>query len=167
MNAKTAAGAALTSFDAPIQLDFQIDASALPANAANSELTIVYWDGSEWVGVPTTVTGTTRRTFIAQVGHLTLFGVAHGLAQLEVEATIRGTLPTSGFGGLVTFGGSVAELETALVSAGCLAPIFTTLDGAFVGFFPTSTVVLANAKFLQHYGSGIPLRTPLIGGSCA
>ena len=162
----TTGGVLLTSFDAPIQLEFQIEASALPPNAQNDELTVVYWNGAEWVGVPTTVSGTTRRTFIAEVSHLTLFGVAHGLAQLEVEATIRGTLPASGFG-LVRFGGSLAELEAALVSAGCLAPIFTTLDGAFVGFFPTSAVALANAKFADRYAGGVPLRTPLLGGGCA
>ena len=166
VRATTTGGALLTGFDAPIRLEFQIDASALPPNAQNGELAIVYWNDAEWVGVPTTtVSGTTRRTFIAEVSHLTLFGVAHGLALVEVEATIRGTLPASGFG-LVTFGGSVAELEAALVSAGCLAPIFTTLDGAFVGFFPTSAVALANAKFADRYAGGVPLRTPLRGGGC-
>ena len=115
--------------------------------------------------MPTTVSGSATRTLVAEVRHLTLFGVAHGLAQLEVEATIHGTLPAVGFG-LVTFGGSIAELEAALASAGCLAPVFTTLDGAFVGFFPTSAVALANAAFTERYAGGFPLRTPLLGGRC-
>ena len=165
VRAAAADGASLTSFDAPIRLEFQVADSSLPANAQNDALVVVYWNGAEWVGVPTTVSGSATRTLVAEVRHLTLFGVAHGLAQLEVEATIHGTLPAVGFG-LVTFGGSIAELEAALVSAGCLAPVFTTLDGAFVGFFPTSAVALANAAFTERYAGGVPLRTPLLGGRC-
>jgi hypothetical protein len=150
---------------APVRLECGVDRSTLPAGALNEQLAIVYWNGSEWVGLVTVATGDAFVTLAAEVGHLTVFGVAHGAAELEMEAVIRGELPSAGFG-LVTFGGSIAELESALVSAGCASPIFSTEDGAFVGFFPTSAIELVNAPFRELFADGVPLRTPLLGGGC-
>jgi adhesin/invasin len=83
------------------------------------------------------------------------------------DGTISGTLPTSGFG-LVTFGGSVDQLKTALATA-CPsgAPIFATSGGSFVGYFSTTTLEAPNAGFLALYGAaGLPANTPLLGGNC-
>ena len=82
------------------------------------------------------------------------------------DGAIEGTLPSSGFG-LVTFGGSVDELKTALAtSCASGAPIFATSGGAFVGYFPTASIVAVNAAFNALYSGGIPASTPLIGGNC-
>ena len=42
---------------------------------------------------------------------------------------INGELPSAGFG-LVTFGGSIAQLDMALAARGCAAPIFATSGGS-------------------------------------
>jgi hypothetical protein len=80
---------------------------------------------------------------------------------------IVGALPASGFG-LVTFGGSIAELQTALVTA-CPsgAPIFSTdYAGNFVPYVGTSAVSAVNAAFNALYPSGLSAGTPLLGGNC-
>jgi len=82
------------------------------------------------------------------------------------DGAIVGTLPSSGFG-LVTFGGSVDELKTALAtSCASGAPIFATSGGAFVGYFPTTSIVAVNAAFNALYTGGIAASTPLLGGNC-
>jgi hypothetical protein len=98
------------------------------------------------------------------------------------DGALAGTLPSSGFGlvtfggsiaelssgfGLVTFGGSIAELTTALATA-CPsgAPIFATSGGAFVGFFSTTSLEAPNAAFNALFSAGIPANTPLLGGNC-
>lgn len=82
------------------------------------------------------------------------------------DGAIVGTLPSSGFG-LVTFGGSVDELKTALAtSCASGAPLFATSGGAFVGYFPTASIVAVNAAFNALYSGGIPASTPLLGGNC-
>ena len=82
------------------------------------------------------------------------------------DGAIVGDLPSSGFG-LVTFGGSIDELTTALgTSCASGAPIFATSGGAFVGFFPTTSLEAPNAAFKALFSAGIPASTPLLGGNC-
>ena len=82
------------------------------------------------------------------------------------DGAIVGDLPSSGFG-LVTFGGSIDQLTTALgASCSSGAPIFATSGGAFVGFFPTTSLEAPNAAFKALFTAGIPASTPLLGGNC-
>ena len=82
------------------------------------------------------------------------------------DGVIVGDLPSSGFG-LVTFGGSIADLTSALATAcGSGAPIFATSGGAFVDFFPTTSLEAPNAAFNALFSGGIPASTPLLGGNC-
>ena len=87
-------------------------------------------------------------------------------AAAVADGAISGDLPASGFG-LVTFGGSIDQLTTAL-AASCAngAPIFATSGGAFVGFFPTTTLDAPNAAFKALFAAGVPANTPLLGGNC-
>ena len=83
------------------------------------------------------------------------------------DGAIVGALPSSGFG-LVTFGGTIAELQTALATA-CAsgAPIFSTdASGNFVPYFPTAAVTAVNVGFNTLWPSGLPDGTPLLGGNC-
>ena len=78
-----------------------------------------------------------------------------------------GDLPAEGFG-LVTFGGSVDELKAALaVECASGAPIFATVGGDFVAFFPTAALSAPNVAFHALFSSGaIAAGTPLLGGNC-
>lgn len=93
--------------------------------------------------------------------------VAEATAATEfARPPISGDLPASGFG-LVTFGGTVEVLRTALTELGCEGPIFATSDGAFIGFIPNTAVAVVNADFLALWPDGvIPDNTPLLGGNC-
>ena len=86
---------------------------------------------------------------------------------VPVESAFGGDLPAEGFG-LVTFGGSVDELKLALaVECASGAPIFATVGGEFVAFFPTAALSAPNAAFLAMFdGAGLAAATPLLGGNC-
>ena len=86
---------------------------------------------------------------------------------VPVASGFGGELPDKGFG-LVTFGGSIDVLKSALaVECPSGAPIFATVGGAFVAFFPTSALSSPNAAFHALYESGgIAAATPLLGGNC-
>jgi hypothetical protein len=76
-----------------------------------------------------------------------------------------GTVPTSGFG-LVTFGGTVAELDGALTGAGC-DRVWATSSGSFIVYVPSSAVAAVNAPFLALWSDGaIPPNTPVLLGNC-
>ena len=82
-------------------------------------------------------------------------------------SAFAGDLPAEDFG-LVTFGGSVDELKAALaVECASGAPIFATVGGGFVAFFPTAALSAPNAAFHAMFsGDAISAGTPLLGGNC-
>ena len=162
----TANGSAVTGdFGSPVALSFTVDAAAVPTGATGDQLQLAFWNGTHWVLVTGTVTvnadGTA--TIDATTDHFTLFAVlysADGFGQ-----TFGGTLPSTGLG-FVTFGGSTAQLETALVNASCVSPIFVTSNGQWVGFVPTAGVPAVNAAFNALFADGIPLGTPMLATGC-
>ena len=167
VQAISAAGEVVTeTFSAPVALEFTVDASAVPAGATPQDLTIAFWDGTAWVSISSTVVVNANAsvTLTAETLHFTLFAVV--LDPVAASAgSIVGTLPGSGFG-LVTFTGTVDQLESVLIGDGCIAPIFATSGGAFVGFFPTARIAAANAAFRSLFADGLPRLTALIGGNC-
>jgi hypothetical protein len=93
-------------------------------------------------------------------------GAAPPKPPAPAEGAIVGDLPAKGLG-LVTFGGTLDGLRTAL-AASCPsgAPVFATSGGSFVGFFPTAALSAPNKAFEALYGAGIASNTPLLGGNC-
>jgi hypothetical protein len=64
-------------------------------------------------------------TSSASTDHFSLYSVIH---DAEGFGRFVGQVPASGVG-FVTFGGSVSELQTAMVAAGCSNPAFVTSNG--------------------------------------
>jgi len=159
-------GAAVESgFAEPVNLNFTIDASTVPAGATGDQLRLAFWNGLRWVIVEGTVTinadGTA--TVSAATDHFTLFAVLYEPSGFGTS--FGGELPSTGFG-FVTFGGTVDQLETALVNASCISPVFVTNNGEWVGFIPTVQFAAVNAAFNELFADGIPLGTPLVATGC-
>ena len=132
ITAADADGGAVTSdFSSPVTLEFVVDASSLPSGAGSAELRIAFWNGTAWVPLDSAVTinADGSATISAATDHFSLYSVVYDSAGF---GRISGQVPTTGVG-LVTFGGSVAELQTAMVAAGCSKPAFTTDGGVWVG----------------------------------
>ncbi|MBI4286492.1 MAG: copper oxidase [Chloroflexi bacterium] len=97
------------TFDPPITLSFTYDESALPPGAQESDLTVAYWDGVQWVTLDTTV-DTEANILSAAVSHFTLFGilVPRPLPVLTITSPAdSATLPA----GDVTIAVEVANLQ--------------------------------------------------------
>ncbi|MBT5773736.1 MAG: hypothetical protein HOH95_05085 [Dehalococcoidia bacterium] len=162
----TANGSAVENgFNEPVALQFTVDASTLPAGATDDQLRLAFWNGLRWVLVDGTVTinadGTA--TIVGTTDHFTLFAVMYNPVGFGVA--FEGELPTAGVG-FVTFGGTTAQLETALVNQSCISPIFVTSGGEWIGFIPTVQFAAVNAAFNALFADGIPLGTPMVATGC-
>ena len=76
--ALTSEGAAITQeFSAPVTIELTLPASAFPADVTAGELVLVFWDGSEWVVTPATITITAGGSIVvrADVLHFTVFAL--------------------------------------------------------------------------------------------
>jgi hypothetical protein len=63
-----------TTFNPPITLTMSYDPAELPEGVSEGDLYIVYWDGSQWVTLESTV-DTAANTVSAEVAHFTEFAV--------------------------------------------------------------------------------------------
>ena len=63
-----------TTFNPAIVLSFKYDPAALPAEVAESNLYIAYWDGSSWAPLSSTVDSQTK-VVTTQISHFTVFAV--------------------------------------------------------------------------------------------
>ena len=162
----TSGGTAVTSgFAEPVKLDFTVDASVVPAGATDGQLRLAFWNGLRWVLVDATVTVNADGTVTVSgtTDHFTLFAVMYNPAGFGVA--FERELPTAGVG-FVTFGGTTAQLETALVNQSCISPIFVTSGGEWIGFIPTVQFAAVNAAFNALFADGIPLGTPMVATGC-
>lgn len=165
ITAADAAGAAVTSgFNSPVTLEFTVDASSLPAGAGTGELRIAFWNGTAWIPLDSAVTinADGSATISADTNHFSLYSVIH---DAEGFGRIGGQVPATGVG-FVTFGGSVAELQTAMVAAGCSTPAFVTSNGAWVSYLPDAPFAAINADFEALFAEGVPLGRALIVSNC-
>ncbi|MBA7607436.1 hypothetical protein ES703_14595 [subsurface metagenome] len=71
------------TFDPPLILTWAFDPKDLPEGVAPEDLTIVYWDGDEWV-VLTGVVDTVTNTVTAEVDHFTTFALVSPAAEVAV-----------------------------------------------------------------------------------
>ena len=62
------------TFDPPIDLTFTYNPTALPEDVAENELSISYWNGTEWEALKSTV-DTAANTVTAKVSHLSMYAV--------------------------------------------------------------------------------------------
>ncbi|MFA7295967.1 MAG: LysM peptidoglycan-binding domain-containing protein [Dehalococcoidia bacterium] len=77
INATSSTGGAITQLDAPVQVSFSVPADAVPAGATSGNVELAFWNGSDWVVTPATVTVNADGTMsvTASVTHFTLFAV--------------------------------------------------------------------------------------------
>jgi uncharacterized membrane protein len=68
------------TFEPAITLTFTYDPADIPTGVSEEDLVMAYWDGNEWVMLPTTV-DTVANTVTVEVAHFTPFGI---LAKLPV-----------------------------------------------------------------------------------
>lgn len=147
MLATTGSGDAITGdFGEPVELAFTVPAGSLPAGAPGSELTVVFWNGSAWVEVPTTATVNPDGsvTLTSTVGHFTIFAVAHvpGLRAFATPLAASGVTITSWGGGTVAEAAAVEGVRSLWVWSGgrhhsyiAGAPAF--VNEGFLGLFPS------------------------------
>jgi adhesin/invasin len=165
ITAADAAGTAVTSgFSSPVALEFTVDASSLPSGAGAGELRTAFWNGTAWVPLDSVVTinADGSATISADTDHFSLYSVIH---DAEGFGRIAGQVPATGVG-FVTFGGSVAELQTAMIAAGCSNPAFVTSNGAWVSYLPDGPFAAINADFEALFAEGVPLGRALIVSNC-
>ncbi len=165
LTAADAAGAAVTSnFNSPVTLEFTVDAGTLPSGAGAAELRIAFWNGTDWVPLASAVTVNAdgSATLNADTDHFSVYSVVYDAAGF---GRLVGDVPPTGIG-FVAFGGSIAELQTAMVAASCSTPAFATNNGAWVGYLPNAPFAAINADFDALFGEGIPLGRPLVLSNC-
>jgi hypothetical protein len=63
------------TFNPPATLTLKYDPGLVPSGVDVSKLVIAYYDGSKWVGLPSTVNTTNHTVTSTQVSHFTLFAV--------------------------------------------------------------------------------------------
>ena len=73
------------TFDPPLIFTWTFDPDDLPEGVAPSDLTIIYFDGDEWVTL-TGVVDTVNNTVTAEVSHFTTFALMSPAVEVEVKA---------------------------------------------------------------------------------
>ncbi len=152
-------------FESPVALEFNVDASVLPANAGSGQLRIAVWNGSAWVPMTSTVVVNAdgSATVSTATSHFSLYAVIHDPAGF---GRLVGSLPAQGVG-LATYRGGLEEFQDGLLAAGCTNPAFVTHEGEFIGFLPNAPFAAINADFLALFAEGIPLGQPMLVSNCS
>lgn len=144
------------SFSEPVTLTFTLRASALPEDVEADTLVLSFWDGTEWVLVPATITenGDGTVSLVAEVSHFTLFQVTdqpEDWGQFTPDPRPTGqTFAVWHGGGYDLFD---AELEggTAWILVAAQWFTYSAENPAFV-----------NAPFLAEFPDGVPALTAVI-----
>jgi len=98
-------------FGQPVRLEFTVDPATLPDGALLEDLTVAFWDGTEWVEVPAVIESGPDGTVIlvAEVRHFTIFSV---MTRPGVRA-FGGELAPHGFTLTTWGGGTIGEAVAA------------------------------------------------------
>ena len=120
--AQAVTGAGVTvpgPFAAPVTIDITVLADYLPADATPSMLVLAYWNGSEWLAIPATITAEANGAIraVARVDHFTMFALVQDPSRRlrtaptsTAPTTPAPTLPTTG-----SWSGSVASSGFSIV----------------------------------------------------
>ena len=141
-------------FASPVTLTFTVDAGSVPDGAALDELSIAFWNGSEWVVVAgsAVLNSDGSVTLSATVDHFTLFAVLHRPAGFSGDAPAAGSI-----GLLVTSGVSTpAGLVRAFGDAGCTVAMLAVTESGLWSIFISGAPAQVNAAFPES----LPATTP-------
>ncbi|MFC1993435.1 hypothetical protein ACFLV3_06515 [Chloroflexota bacterium] len=81
------------TFAPPITMTFTYDPAKLPAGVAEEDLTVAFWDGSEWIELLGTVDPASN-TITVEISHFTLFTILYPYP-VEVIAPTSSPTPTT------------------------------------------------------------------------
>jgi len=156
LEAVSADGTAIVSFDQPLSLEFVLPASAAPQGATPDTLSLAFWDGSEWVSVDGTVTRNQDGSFTvsATVDHFTVFGLLH-----HSNRGLFMPAPSAQGISMALWGGGGYSLMDTHLSSG--QSVWVTVDGKFFGYV-AGVPAIVNAGFLAQFPTGLSEGTPVL-----
>ncbi|MDA0815603.1 MAG: hypothetical protein O2924_03420, partial [Chloroflexi bacterium] len=159
VEAKDANGNAITTnFDEPVELEFVVPLSSLPANVTTLDLTVAFWNVSDWVEVPVTIQANDDGTvtLTALVDHFTIFGVAYRPGMRFFAQPLRPQSVTFGVWG----GGTIADATRS--DLGRVTSLWLVHDGRWRGYNVGSPGVV-NQPFRSLFPRDhIPANTPIV-----
>lgn len=77
------------TFEPAASFTFTYDPADIPAGVSEDDLVLAYWDGDQWVMLPTTV-NTAANTATAEIGHFTAFALLAQLPPAPDAFTVSG-----------------------------------------------------------------------------
>jgi hypothetical protein len=128
INATTENGAEVSQdFAAPVRLEFSVDASAIPSSVDPNDLTIVFWDGANWIaleGASVIEHEDDSVSIIVETDHFTVFAVIYDPdKKVQIASSVLSAeLASSNFLNNIKF-----ELSSPEVANDAIAGISRTL----------------------------------------
>ncbi|MDP2327932.1 MAG: hypothetical protein Q8M79_07580, partial [Dehalococcoidia bacterium] len=159
VEALSASGTEITAeFAPPVTVTLRVEASAVPAGATPSMLSLAFWNGSEWAIVPSTIVVSLDGsiTITTLVTHLGLFSV---LYQPPLGQFIPIPNPTTGTVTLTIWGGGDYAMLDAALTVG--DSVWITFGGRWM-VYVVGAPPFVNAAVLAIYPDGLPDGMPVV-----